>query len=355
MAFTPGQINSYPVIEVLFKTLARTAIQRGDRGFFYIIMEDATNTTLYTEHRSSADVKEADWTPENYNLLKIAFEWYAPFRVVVRNMQPGETIADILLELQQKKVTHLACPFADVTQDSEIITWVKSRGKEDGVVYGTSYATNSDDAGIIQIGNSTFEHRIAGILTAQEYSVGLLGAAAGIPLNISLDNKISPNLISVDTVEPQLGILNFYNDDGAVRINLAINSRITFNDEWKPTTRMIKTYEGMNIVRFDIQDTFRKYWLGNYLNTYENKMAFVNLVNKVYFRNLQPNVLSPDYENQIFIDVEKNKQFIVTEGLDPEDYTETEILRFPTGNDVYLQGDVRFTGTMINLTLEILM
>lgn len=111
----------------------------------------------------------------------------------------------------------------------------------------------------------------------------------------------------------------------------------------------------MNIVRFDIRDTFKNYWLGNYDNSYENKMAFCNLVKKSYFASLAPDVLSADYDNTIEIDIEKQKQFIIGEGKDPYEMTDLEILRYPTGGNVFLKGDVRFSLTMINLDLTIYM
>lgn len=353
--FTPGQINPYPSIQVYFETLATTAVQKGERGILYVIMEDATNVIKYHEFKTVADIKETDWTVDNYKLLQTAFEWFPPYKVVVRNMADLELLSDVLKEFEVRKITHLAYPHAIQADDATICTWVKSRWEQQGIVYGSSFATNADDVTVIKIGNTTFEHVLCGTLTAQEYTLGLMGAVTGCPLNRSLDNAVSPNLVSVTDFIPMLGVLNFYNDDGKVRVNLAINTKTTYDNKWKSTTRMIKTVEGMNIVRFDIMDTFKNYWMGLYINSYENKMAFVNLVNKVYFPNLEPNVLSPDYDNRVYINVVKNAQFIVTEGLDPDTMTETAILTYPTGNDVYLEGDVRFSGTMINLDLPIYM
>lgn len=85
-------------------------------------------------------------------------------------------------------------------------------------------------------------------------------------------------------------------------------------------------------------------------------MNFCSNVNKVYFKNLQPNVLDADYDNKIEIDLEQQKQAIVLDGrYDPEEMTELEILKFGTGADVYLKGDVMFANTMVNLNLVITM
>ncbi len=164
------------------------------------------------------------------------------------------------------------------------------------------------------------------------------------------------DLIQVDEVEAALGKFSLYNDDGAVRVNMAVNSKTTFDSTWKSDTRFIKIVEGMCIVCDDIRDTFKNYWQGIYINDYDNKMNFCSNVNKVYFKELQPNVLNADYDNKIEIDLEAQKKAIVLDGrYDPNDMSELEILKFGTGADVYLSGDVMFANTMVNLSLEITM
>lgn len=349
-----GQLNPYPTIEVLFKTLARTAIQKGDRGILYIILKDTTNVNKYVTIKSPSEILESEWDLKNAQLLQTAFEVFTPFRVVVRVQGQAEEINAVLAELETRKVTHLAVPGADSAEDLKIVTWIKSRIKLQGVVYVSAHATNSDSCAVVELQNKAVTHKLY-TLSAQELTVMLAGAMAGCPLNRSLDNVVIPNLTLVDDVEPTKGKFALYNDDEQVRVRLAVNSKTTYDSEWKPDTRFIKIFEGMNIVKYDIQDTFKNYWLGLYPNTYENKMAFCNLVSKVYFAELTPNVLSPDFNNRIFIDEEANKRFIITDGLDPDTMSEMAIKRYPTSSQVFLQGEVRFTNTMVDLLLEITM
>ena len=180
-----------------------------------------------------------------------------------------------------------------------------------------------------------------------------MGLFAGMPLNRSGDNIVLSGVESVDDKTPTNGHLVAYNDDGKVRIVYALNSKTTFDSTWKKDTRKIKVVEGMNIVRFDIQDTFKNYWVGHYITDYDNKRAFCNIVNNVYFKELQPNVLSADYNNFIDVDTEKQRQAVIADGGDPNEMTELEIRRYPTADNVYLSGDTRFSNTMANLSLII--
>lgn len=356
-----GQIKPTPEISVVFKTLATTAIQRSELGILYIVLKDSKQSEkTFVTIKTIADLDEKNWDEKSAKLIKLAMQTYSPNKIVVRIQGTSEQMNDVLKELAQRKMNWLAAPGATSEEDGNIVTWVKQQfGTTEikkTVKYVSSYATDSDHVAIVELANKgTYKSKL-GDFTAQEYTVALAGLFAGLPLNRSGDNIVMSDLISVPDVEPALGKLSLYNDDEKVRINMAINSKTTFDSTWKSDTRFIKVVEGMCIVVDDIRDTFKNYWLGMYLNDYDNKMNFCSNVNKVYFKELQPNVLNADYDNKIMIDFEAQKKAIVLDGrYNPEDMAELEILKFPTGVDVYLSGDVMFANTMVNLSLNITM
>lgn len=348
-----GQINPYPVIQVYFQTLARTAIQRGERGILVIYLTDATDTQAWTTIKSVADLDTAKWTADNQKLIQTAFEVFTPYKVMLRRKGAEEDVNTFLKELESLRVTHLACPELESEDDGKVVTWIKGDTNKRNVVYTSAFATNSDDCRVIELANTTIKHKTITNYDKKKFTVMVAGAVAGCPLNRSLDNIVFPTLVSVDNVEPANGKFAMYNDDDQVRVVLAINSKTTFDSTWSNGTRFIKIFEGMNIVKFDIEDTFKDYWCGLYINDYDNKIAFCDNVNKVYFAELQPNVLSPDYDNKIDIDEEANRRYIVTDGGDPDTMSETEIRTYPTGHEVFLKGQVKFSNTMINLQLGI--
>ena len=347
-----GQINPYPVIKVYFETLARTAIQRSERGILVILLTDATKTEKWTTIKSVADMAKGDWTEDNISLVQTAFEVFSPYKVMIRR-KGEDDVAVFLKELETLKVTHLACPELESEDDGKVVTWVKGNTNKRNVVYVSAFANNSDDCRVVELANKTVAHSTIKSYDPKKFTVMVAGAIAGCPLNRSLDNITFPTIKSVDNVEPVNGKFAMYNDDDVVKCRLAINSKTTFDSTWKPGTRFIKIFEGMNIVKYDIEDTFKDYWCGLYINNYDNKVAFCNNINKVYFKELAPNVLSPDFDNKIDIDVEANKRYIVTDGKDPETMSETEIRTYPTGEEVFLYGQVRFSNVMVNLSLGV--
>lgn len=355
-----GQIKPTPEISVIFKTLATTAIQRSALGILCIILKDETQTEKVVTIKTIDDLDETKWEEKSIKLIKLAMQTYSPNKIIVRVQGSSEQMADCLKDIKNRKINWLACPTASSEEDTTIVTWVKqifgTTTISKTVKYVSSFADKSDHVAIVELANKgTYKSKL-GDFTAQEYTVAVAGMLCGLPLNRSADNLIMQDLIQVDEVEAALGKFSLYNDDGAVRVNMAVNSKTTFDSTWKSDTRFIKIVEGMCIVCDDIRDTFKNYWQGIYINDYDNKMNFCSNVNKVYFKELQPNVLNADYDNKIEIDLEAQKKAIVLDGrYDPNDMSELEILKFGTGADVYLSGDVMFANTMVNLSLEITM
>lgn len=278
-----GQINPYPVIKVYFETLARTAIQRSERGILVILLTDATKTEKWTTIKSVADMAKGDWTEDNISLVQTAFEVFSPYKVMIRR-KGEDDVAVFLKELETLKITHLACPELESEDDGKVVTWVKGNTNKRNVVYVSAFANNSDDCRVVELANKAVAHKTIKSYDPKKFTVMVAGAIAGCPLNRSLDNITFPTITSVDNVEPVNGKFAMYNDDDVVKCRLAINSKTTFDSTWKPGTRFIKIFEGMNIVKYDIEDTFKDYWCGLYINNYDNKVAFCNNINKVYFK-----------------------------------------------------------------------
>lgn len=353
-----GQIKPTPDISVIFKTLATTVIQRSALGILCMVLKDTKQTEKWVNVGTIADIDETKWDTKSINLIKLAMYIYSPKKILIRVQGAEEQISTILTETKQRKINWLVAPNATEEEDTTITLWVKqvfgTEAIDKTVKYISSFATNTDHVAVVQLGNKTYKSKL-GEFTGQEYTAAIGGMLAGLPLNISADNLVMSDLIEVDDIEPALGVLSLYNDDGKVRINMAVNSKTTFDSTWKSDTRFIKVVEGMCIVVDDIRDTFKNYWMGKYINNYDNKMNFCSNVNKIYFKDLQPNVLSADYDNRIEIDYDEQRKVVVADGRDPDELTDLEILSYPSGHQVFLAGDVRFANTMVDLHLVITM
>ena len=354
-----GQINASPSISIAFKTLATTAIQRSERGTVCLILQDTKATQKWYTFKTIADVETEKWDKDSIKYINLAMH-YGAFKILVRVIQSGEDTSKVLKDLEMRKFNWLAYPKASETEDQTVVNWVKQQFGNTGVIgktvkYVSSFADKTDHVAIVELANGGTYKSIYGDFTAQEYTAAIAGLIAGMPLNRSADNYTMSDLKSVEDYEPKLGKFSLYNDEEVVKVNYGVNSKTTFDSTWKKDTRKIKVVEGMCFIVDDIRDTFKNYWLGNYINDYDNKMNFCSNITKVYFKEMAPNVLNGDYDNKVEIDIEAHKKVIIADGLEVSSMTDLEILQYPTGEDVYLTGDVRFVDTMASLSLTMTM
>ena len=354
-----GQINASPSISIAFKTLATTAIQRSERGTVCLILQDTKATQKWYTFKTIADVETEKWDKDSIKYINLAMH-YGAYKILVRVIQSGEDTSKVLKDLEMRKFNWLAYPKASETEDQTVVNWVKQQFGNTGAIgktvkYVSSFADKTDHVAIVELANGGTYKSIYGDFTAQEYTVAIAGLIAGMPLNRSADNYTMSDLKSVEDYEPKLGKFSLYNDEEVVKVNYGVNSKTTFDSTWKKDTRKIKVVEGMCFIVDDIRDTFKNYWLGNYINDYDNKMNFCSNITKVYFKEMAPNVLNGDYDNKVEIDIEAHKKVIIADGLEVSSMTDLEILQYPTGEDVYLTGDVRFVDTMASLSLTMAM
>lgn len=354
-----GQINASPSISIAFKTLATTAIQRSERGTVCLILQDTKATQKWYTFKTIADVETEKWDKDNIKYINLAMH-YGAFKILIRVIQSGEDTSKVLKDLEMRKFNWLAYPKASETEDQTVVNWVKQQFGNTGVIgktvkYVSSFADKTDHVAIVELANGGTYKSIYGDFTAQEYTAAIAGLIAGMPLNRSADNYTMSDLKSVEDYEPKLGKFSLYNDEEVVKVNYGVNSKTTFDSTWKKDTRKIKVVEGMCFIVDDIRDTFKNYWLGKYINDYDNKMNFCSNITKVYFKEMAPNVLNGDYDNKVEIDIEAHKKVIIADGLEVSSMTDLEILQYPTGEDVYLTGDVRFVDTMASLSLTMTM
>ena len=350
-----GQINASPSISIAFKTLATTAIQRSERGTVCLILKDKKATGKWYTFKTIADVESKNWDAENIKYINLAMH-YGAFKVLVRVVQNDEGTDKVLKDLEMRKFNWLTYPQALEAEDQTVVNWVKQQFGNTGpigktVKYVSSFANNTDHVAIVELANGGTYKSIYGDFTAQEYTAAIAGLIAGMPINRSADNHIMDDLKEVENYEPKLGKFSLYTDEDVIRVNYGVNSKTTFDSTWKKDTKKIKVVEGMCFIVDDIRDTFKKYWVGNYISDYDNKMNFCSNITKVYFKEMSPNVLNGDYDNKVEIDIEAQKKAIITDGLKTDGMTDLEILQYPTGDEVYLTGDVRFVDTMASLSL----
>ena len=193
-----GQINASPSINIEFRTLATTAIQRSERGTVCLILKDKKATQKWYTFKTIADVESKNWDAKSIKYINLAMH-YGAFKVLVRVVQNEEAMDKVLKDLEMKKFNWLAYPGAIETEDQTIVNWVKQQFGTTGpigktVKYVSSYANRTDHVAIVELGNGGTYKSIYGDFTAQEYTAAIAGLIAGfihssVALNVGIVYK----------------------------------------------------------------------------------------------------------------------------------------------------------------------
>ena len=147
----------------------------------------------------------------------------------------------------------------------------------------------------------------------------------------------------------------FDEEDGeGVKIARACNSLQTFTTDKGEEFRKIKIMEGVDMVTDDIRDTFKKYYIGKYINDYDHKMLFIGAI-LVYFGQLAGNVLDSRAGNTVDIDFQFQKDYAIIKGEDVSQMTNMQIREYNTGSQIGLSGKVKFVDAMEDLKITFTM
>lgn len=353
-----------PSIEVTFKQLAASLINRSAKGVVCLIIHDDTNKTFDIKaYNDIAQVleDEALYTAGNYNAVYDAFLG-SPLKVIVCRIDVADALSVALAHIQYQAFNYLALIDSTVADHNALVVWVKSqnlnRYKRIKVV--TYKATVTDDEHVLNLTNDTVtrgseEDAIAGHL----YLGRLAGIFAGLPATQSGTYYKLTDLKAVSEVADigasiGAGNLVITNKEGTILIARAVNTLQTIGsngktDDWK----FIATVETMDMMYEDIKTTFQNDFVGKYKNNSSNQTLWISS-NNGYFRDLaREQVLDDGYNNVATINTAAMKAAWEALGKDMTGKTEEEIRKLTIGTDVYTEGDVKILNAIEGLKFAI--
>ena len=141
---------------------------------------------------------------------------------------------------------------------------------------------------------------------------------------------------------------------GGIRLGRGVNSLTTLSDAKGSAFQKIKIAEGIDLIRQDIRTAFETGYIGQVLNDYDSKLLLVTAVNG-YLAQLEGSVLDAAYDNRAEIDLSAQQTYLLSQGIDTKEMTETQILKANTGSQVFLAAALRFVDAMEDLYLQVRM
>lgn len=361
-------LNGKCKFQLEFIERSAVAISGSVRGVLGVIMFDSTKEDFTKkEYYSATEVKDSDWTEENYDALKAMAFRGNPFKVVVYKATK-DNLNDVLKQIKLDEPNYLVCPFTTGedkpdTLISDLESWINSIRNKETIKLGNDTSTiklivasssKPNQPWIIDYDARQTAHTIVDFeeraYTAQEYTLCIGSLCAGVALNSSITNMEQSWLkafkTSVDDENTTIGegkLLTSY--DGSKYVILrGVTSFTTATDTMGRSFTKIRKMEIMDLHQKDIRNTFKDSYRGKYQNIYSNKLLFLGAVNAYLATFQKAGQLDPANENRMKIDTEAVRSYIISKGTyqgkaiteeEAKKLTEYELCRANTDDIVY--------------------
>ncbi len=357
-----------PGLTIKFQAAAKSAASRSKKGIVAVFVRDAKAQGLHV--LSSAPMIPTDLGADNQAYLQRAFtgsDRGTPSKVaaVVIGTSTGDTSAlEAGLKLVETMTVDYIAPPPDLTDGEEavLVNWVKNRRDlyfTEKVVLANA-TTPPDYMGAVNFceeddtltdGSKTY--------TAGEYLSRVAGILAGLPVSMSGTYTVLPELTAVTprTLEEQeeavnAGKLILTHDGQQAKIVRAVNSLTTVAPGMGEDWRKIKIVEGLDLISYYLRTTIQNEYVGQYPNTYENKLVLVTAIQS-YLTYLEgAGVLNPG-ESYAEIDLDAQTKWLAEHGVDTSTMTDQEIKEYQTGDWVGISCGGRLLDAMETFSLSV--
>ena len=351
-----------PEINILFKTLAKTANIRSARGVACIIVKDSTTVGKYIYTREKQITQSFE--ENNLSLIKEAFNKYGVNKLVVYAInKTSGTLEDALDNLKKVEINYLACNFALEENDITHLKQFKETRVNNNMDLQIIANTTADDEYFINFAATGI--KVNGVaVEPYTFMCKLAFILASIPPTESATYYVLDDVTAVDEIENEdeaveAGKLFITFDGEKYKLSRAVNSKTTLGANEKKDLKKIKITEGKIIVKGDIYKVFRDKYVGKCNNDYNDRLSFVSEINR-YLTNLAyEGILNIDYDNHVELDVQAMRDYIETEvGIDTSDMKDIDVLKDAEGlcgSKVFIKGQVRFVDAMEDMDLVLYM
>lgn len=366
-----------PQVLIDFKTKGITAIKRSARGVVVLILKcESTDTSNKYKISDVSEIPEGVFDEASTDLIKKCLDG-TPLRILVYTLPKAtvqgakNTQATLLKQLKHIRYNYIAAPTGTVQDQQDLASYIKAeRNNSRKTVKAVVGGVAADFDGVINFcteeikvatGKNTAGKTTYKTYTPIEYTARIAGILAGLALDRSATYYKLTEVESVKVYEDlndriDHGELHLFDEEDGegVKIARACNSLQTFTTDKGEEFRKIKIVEGVDMVTDDIRDTFKKYYVGKYINDYDHKMLFVAAI-MVYFGQLAGNVLDSRAGNTVDIDFQFQKDYAIIKGEDVSQMTNMQIREYNTGAQIGLSGKVKFVDAMEDLKITFTM
>lgn len=347
-----------PSINVAFKQMANTAIQRGNTGILAIILQDATQEAgLYEVYESYDIPSKLNDINKKYLKLSLLGNVTSPKKVVVYVIDGTlVTLENALEVLETVEFNYICMPSALIEDNTKIKTFI-SLMVNDNKTKVKAVLTEGDSTEYTIICDSPCTHEL-GELTKAEFCVELASIFCGTPLSQSVAYTVPKGVTNIPVITKaqageatKNGKVVLIKEAGKIRIARGVNNFTNYTTEKGDLFSKIKLVDTMDLIHNDIRLTCIEKYIGKVPNNYMNKLVLISAIED-YLRELAGEQLIQN-DVTVSIDVSAQKAYLRSLGVKVEAMTEQQIKEANTKDTVFLKIDMVLIDAMEEIDIAV--
>lgn len=345
-----------PEIDVIFQKKARNAINRSSKGVVALILYEADKPEALIELNLDDELKKDEFSEQNIKLINLTKKG-KPEKLMIYRIPDEESLTVALNKLAIKKWNYLTIPSITTPKVEEVKTYINNCRSKNKTFKAVLPNCAADNKAIVNLTSTGL--RIDGEnITTAEYCCRIAGILAGLPFSESSTYYVLDELEAVDEVQNtndliDNGELIIINDGEKFKIARGVTSLKTINESNPKEFKKIKIVEGADLIQEDIRSTFEDEYVRKVSNSYDNKCLFLNAVN-IYYDELEGlEVLSSEFNNKSYIDIDAIIAYLKKENINIEGLSEQEIKQHDTGSKLFAASNIKFLDSMEDLKFTI--
>ena len=350
---------SLPNVMINFKQTGASAIQRGERGIVALVLNGETQEVHKLNNiKDAAGIEQL--TDKQKEYIQLAFMGYInpPKKVIIifRGSE-DEDYSKVQEVLESLKWDYLAIPEIESQDVANVVVWMTSLNKRCKVVL--PHATTADIEKVINFTTTNITTSIGDYSTA-EYTSRIAGLLAGTPMTISATFAPLKEVIGFDQLTKEQmdqaigkGQLILCHDGEKAKIARGVNSFTTTTQDKGESFKKIKIVDAMHMIEDDIKKTCEDSYIGKYSNSYDNKCVLITAIQAYLDQLVLEGILDADFKNVVEIDVEQQRNYLKSVGVDMENMKELDIKKANTRDKVFLKSQIKILDAIEDIVLSV--
>ena len=352
-----------PSITISFTEAAKTFIARSERAVVGLILKGTVPSggpVVTITRLDDIDSSGMDATCKaQAKLAMIGCDGKAPTKVICYVLASNATAyTDAFTYFDTlKNLNYIAVPTVATDEaEKDVADWITAQRAEYKIVKAVLPNYAGASIGVINFATTSVTEGTT-TYTAEQYCSRIAGLIAACPITEAVTFKALAELdgctkISRSDMDTAIdaGKLCVFWDGEKVKIARGVNSFVATTATMGAQFKKIHVVDVMDMILQDIRLTAEDRYIGRYTNSYDNKMLLLGAIGN-YFADLENQGLIRLVN--LDIDVNANRTYLQSQGIDTSEMTDVEIRQAATGSKVFMTATINIYDAIEDIVLPI--